>query len=394
MNITHVCLCGLITEGFSYQENMLVKYHTLLGHKVSVITSQWIRSKNRTEKIDKTDYIGEYGARYIRLPLSGHHKISDKFKKYVGVIDAIKKTNPDVLFIHNLQFVDIKQVANYLKDHPTKVYVDSHTDFSNSSTNLLSYMILHRIIWKHYGKVIEPYVTRFYGVLPARVDFLKNVYSLPPDKCSLLVMGADDELVRFAKDKTQTENVRKEHNIQQNDFLIATGGKIDIAKKQTLLLMQAVKNISVPNLKLLVFGSVDNELKQEFDSLCDGDKIQYLGWFNSPSAYRVFGASDLVVFPGRHSVYWEQVAGQGIPMVVKKWAGTQHVDCRGNVLFLEKDSVEEIQSVIERLLNNPQEYDCMKKAAENGMSSFSYLKIAKDCIGSYDSCLSDRHSCV
>ena len=55
MNITHVCLCGLITEGFSYQENMLVKYHTLLGHKVSVITSQWIRSKNKTEII--TNYI-------------------------------------------------------------------------------------------------------------------------------------------------------------------------------------------------------------------------------------------------------------------------------------------------------------------------------------------------
>ena len=43
-------------------------------------------------------------------------------------------------------------------------------------------------------------------------------------------------------------------------------------------------------------------------------------------------------------MFWEQVAGMGIPMVCKYWEGTTHVDCGGNVKFLYRDSVEEIKS--------------------------------------------------
>ena len=37
----------------------------------------------------------------------------------------------------------------------------------------------------------------------------------------------------------------------------------------------------------------------------------------SKDSYDYFEASDLVVFPGCHSVMWEQVTGQGKPMLVK-----------------------------------------------------------------------------
>lgn len=55
------------------------------------------------------------------------------------------------------------------------------------------------------GKKIEPYVKKFYGVLPARVDFLIDVYNLPKEKCELLVMGADDDLVK----KNEKPEIRK-----------------------------------------------------------------------------------------------------------------------------------------------------------------------------------------
>ena len=43
--------------------------------------------------------------------------------------------------------------------------------------------------------MINPYVNKFYGVLPARVDFLINEYKLPKNKVELLVMGADDDCI-------------------------------------------------------------------------------------------------------------------------------------------------------------------------------------------------------
>ena len=269
-----------------------------------------------------------------------------------------------------------------MKDHKdVTVFVDNHADFSNSATNWFSKNILHKIVWKHTEHQIEPYAKKFYGVLPVRVDFLKDIYGLPADKCELLVMGADDELVERAKTSGARERIRKQYGISDSDFLIVTGGKIDQWKTQTLLLMQAVQNISNPSVRLIVFGSVTDELKEQVKNLSDSVKVQYIGWISSEDTYDYFEASDLVVFPGRHSVMWEQVTGQGKPMIVKDWPGTHHVDLGGNVLFLTEDSVGEIQEKIESLLAEPSKLKEMTKIAqEKGMQIFSYADISKRAI--------------
>ena len=93
---------------------------------------------------------------------------------------------------------------------------------------------------------------------------------------------------------------------------------------------------------------------------------------------KYYAASDLVVFPGRHSVFWEQVAGLGKPMLCKAWDGTKHIDLGGNVIFLEKDCPEEIFNIIKELTTDPKIYEQMKIIAESeGMKAFSYLDIAK-----------------
>ena len=68
-------------------------------------------------------------------------------------------------------------------------------------------------------------------------------------------------------------------------------------------------------------------------------------------------------------------------MLVKDWPGMHHVDLGGNVQFLTKDSAEEIQEEIERLIHHPEEYRSMKQIAEEkGMKVFSYAVIAKRSI--------------
>ena len=363
---------------------MLPKYHKKLGYDVEVIAStQSFDKQGKVCYLDKVGtYQNEYDIKVTRLAYKGNNKIWKKLKRYIGVFEAISKAEPDVLFIHGGQFLDIDQVVKYIKMHPdVKVYVDNHADFSNSATNWFSKNILHRIVWKHTEHKIEPYTKKFYGVLPVRVDFLKNVYGLPADKCELLVMGADDELVERAKTSGARARIRKLYGINDEDFLIVTGGKIDKWKTQTLLLMKAVQNISNPNVRLIVFGSVTNELMDQVKALSDSVKVQYIGWINSVDTYDYFEASDLVVFPGRHSVMWEQATGQGKPMIVKDWPGTHHVDLGGNTVFLNNDSIDEIKNTIEDLLCNPNKIVNMKIIAEDsGMKVFSYKEIAKMAI--------------
>lgn len=384
MRIVHLCLGSFFPDNYSYQENMLPKFHKQQGNHVEVIASLATFDENGkpTYMEHGGTYQNEYDIKVTRLEYRKPLKIYHRMKRYIGTYAALEAAKPEILFIHGCQFIDMDIVVRYLKKHTgIRVYVDNHADFSNSATNWLSKNILHKIFWRHTAQMVEPYTTKFYGVLPARVDFLKNLYKLPPEKCELLVMGADDDLVEAAEKPEVRREIRSKYHIAEDDFLIMTGGKIDQFKTQTLLLMEAVQKIKNPKVKLIVFGSITTDLKEKVNALADGEKVQSIGWIQAKDSYQYFAAADLVVFPGRHSVFWEQVAAQGIPMLCKKWDGTTHVDVGGNVRFLEKDSADEIQVAIEELLNQPEKYQQMKRvAAERGKRTFLYSDIAKRCI--------------
>lgn len=383
MKIVHLCLACFFPDGYSYQENMLPKYHNKLGYDVTVIAS--LQTFDSNGKVcfldDPSEYINENNLPVIRLAYKQPLKVYRKLKRFVGTYEAIEKACPDILFIHGCQFMDMNVVVKYLKKHPNvTVYVDNHADFSNSAKNWMSFTFLHKILWKHCAKIINPYTKKFYGVLPARVDFLKNVYNLPPEKIELLVMGADDDRVEAALEPEVRSEIRKKYGIAEDDFLIITGGKIDNFKKQILYLMEAVNKLQDAKVKLIVFGSVIPELKEKVEELVS-PYTQYIGWVQSDQTDKYYAASDLVVFPGRHSVFWEQVAGLGKPMLCKAWDGTRHVDLGGNVIFLEKDSVEEIYGIIKSLTEDKDTYQMMKTVAEQeGKKVFSYSDIAKRSI--------------
>lgn len=385
MKIVHICLAGLFMDGWGYQDNMIAKYHVSFGYDVTVITNQWVYDhEGNYVKTDKKEEVDRWGVKIVRIPIKHDKPYTYKLKRYVGLYENIRKIEPDIIFLHSSQVMDVDDIIRYKKEHPeVKLYVDNHCDYSNSATNWLSKYILHGIVWKRSTQKLNPYVEKFYGVLPARVDFLTERYKLPKDRVELLVMGMDDEKAEAADKADVKAQVRQKLGYEEDDFVIITGGKIDHAKRQTLLLIEAVQKISNPKLKLLVFGSVVEDMKEQLVSMCDADeRIQYIGWVQADETYPYFAASDLAVFPGRHSVMWEQVAGQGIPMICKYWDGTTHVDVGGNVKFLYQDSAEEIQEILEQLMTRGEEYQKMLAIAkEKGKKIFSYREIAKRAIG-------------
>ena len=376
MKILHICM-SQYSDGLSYQENMLAKYQKKYGHDVTVLTSMYCYKNGILVEDNKTNFFDENNVKVIRLKRN-KKTIYNKISTYLNFEKELFKLEPDIIFSHGCQYRDIKKLIIYLKKHPnSKLYVDNHADFSNSATNILSKYILHRVIWRYYARKIEPYVTKFYGVLPARVDFLLSEYKIPKEKVELLIMGLDDALAEEIKYDLNINDEKKKKGIEQNDFIIITGGKIDLAKYEILTLMKVVSELNL-NIKLLVFGSVVEELKSQFNSLLS-DKIIYLGWLNQKEIISNLLLSDLAIFPGRHSVIWEQACGLGIPMVVKNWPGTHHIDVCGNVIFLKNESETELKSTILYLLDKDN-FKIIKNNAEKCKEFFRYSKIAEESI--------------
>lgn len=383
MKVLHLCLANFYIDNFSYQENLLPKYHRKMGYDVEIIASLYTFDKDGlgTFLDGPIIYNNEYDIQVTRLAYK-EKKGSKRFRQYDGTYKAIEAAQPDIIFVHGCQFLDIEHVVEYRKKNPeVKIFVDNHADFSNSARNFLSKNLLHKFIWRRCARLIKPYTTKFYGVLPARVDFLKNVYKVPKDMVELLVMGADDDKVTEATSTEARLKVRNQYNIKDDDFLIVTGGKIDNAKRQVLNLMNVVAKLGDSKVKLIVYGSVVPEIQEQVNRLIKLIGIEYIGWINDDQSYKLFSAADLAVFPGRHSVYWEQVVAIGTPIVVKYWEGTTHVDIGGNCRFLYEDSEEELYRVLKEIIYTDNVYNGLLNSGKKGTKDqFLYSNIAKKSI--------------
>lgn len=382
MKIVHICLAARYVEGFGYQENIIPQIHKEIGYEVLILTSEYdFGSDYKRKKRDKTDYVNEYGIHIKALKNSTRYGFLSRFNDYDGVTAELEEFSPDIIFVHGGQFLALKDVVCYCKKNKSvKLYIDQHADYYNTPVKTLKQRIVHKVLIGHWMRKAVKYTSKFWGVTPWRCEYLHKVYGIPKKKIDLLVMGGDERYIRFDKKSEIRQKIRNQLNISDKDFVVISGGKIS-KTKNIHLLMQAIHELNIDNLKLIVFGQPLEDIKEEFYKLAKSKSIVYVNWIKSENVYDYFLASDLAVFPGTHSVLWEQVCACGIPTVFKDWPGMHHVDIGGNSVFLEDDSVVEISRVVLKIYNDKELYENMKKVAtDKGIKEFSYKNIAKKAI--------------
>ena len=378
MKIVHLCLSCFFIDNYSYQENMLPKYHVKMGHDVTVIASSFSFDEKGKDcyLTVPSERMDDNGYKVIRLAYKKPLNINRTLRRYENFYETLVAEKPDVIFTHGVVMADNLILIKYLKRNPhVKLYGDNHADYVNSATTFLSKNVLHKIIWRYYVQKLEPYLIKCYGVTPIRCRFLKEMYHLNPNIIEFLPMGVDDEAIPTDRVGVR-EAVRKELGIPDDAFLIMTGGKIDL-RKNTHILLETIKRINNPNLHLVICGVLTPEmeyLKEQFDS-----NIHYLGWCNAQRVMDCMLASDLACFPGTHSTLWEQAVGVGLPAIFKQWNEMTHINVNDNCIFVKGEDVDELRSVIEQMLDN--DYYLLKKGkAEIAAISFLYSDIAKKAI--------------
>lgn len=384
MKILHLCLAGIYSEGYAYQENLLPKYHKKAGHEVEIIASprSFTPEGVMTDLDRQLPYINNDGIRVVRLSYGRPWKLGRRLRYFTGLYDAVSEFHPDIVFAHGIQFCDMNVVIRYAKEYPdVKVFVDNHADFMNSAQSFLSRKVLHEMVWRSVARRSVSITQKFYGVLPARVDFLEEVYQLPKEKCKLLVMGADDEFVEKAIQHRKEALVRKEYGIDPDAFLIVAGGKLNGNRPEMLNLMEAVSAINDEKVVLLVFGKAEEEYRQRFEGLIGSPSVIYAGWQNAEKTYDLMGAGDLIVFPGLHSVMWEQAVALGVPCLFRQLDGFDHVDIGGNARFLRDVSTKALEKAIRDLAYDKKAYgEMLRIAASDKRKQFLYSRISEAAI--------------
>lgn len=382
MKIVHLCLSAFFIDNYSYQENILPKYHVKMGHDVTVIASLFSFNKDgRGCYLDGySEYEDKNGFHVVRLPYKSPVKINRILRRYEKFEEVLNRESPDVIFSHNVSFAGITVLVKYLKKYPNvKVFADNHADYINSAKNFISKHILHPIIWRYYAKMLEPYLTKCYGVTPMRCHFLKEMYHLNPEIIEFLPMGVDDESIPANRLEVR-KIIRQELSIKEDALVILTGGKIDKLKNSHVLL-EALKKVNNDKVHLIICGTLTPEmeyLKSEFESNVN---IHYLGWCNADRVMNCMVASDLACFPGTHSTLWEQSVGVGLPAIFKRWDEMEHVNVNGNCEFVMGENVAELYDIIKKFLD-PTYFTAIREKAAHASKHFLYSEISKKAIQS------------
>lgn len=378
MKIVHIAPRAPYNDYWGYQDNLLPKYQKKLGHDVTMIVTNTMHKDGKIVETDCTDYVLEDGVRVIRLKTKQYpYIVLTNLNSRLPVYDYLKEIRPDFIFYHSLHGTTIFEAIRYKKKiNPDCVIVqDNHVDYniSNAPEGIKGKLL--RSFQRYVNHRSIPYVSRVYGVTPWRKTYAEDYYRIPREKTDVLIMGADDEKIDFPNRETIRETIRQKYGIRNSDFLIVTGGKID-KRKKIHVLMEAVSRME--DVKLLIFGRVNEDIQEEFDRLLSqNENIIYIGWIDSDRVYDYFFAADLVFFPGQHSVLWEQACASKVPCVFEKWDGMEHVDNGGNCDFVSDVSVEGLKRKV-RELAFTEKYKSMKRIAQSQATDiFLYSKIAE-----------------
>lgn len=390
--LTHIMVCAVYKDGQGYQENILPMKHKALGYDVDIITfDQGGEASHESDCEAPYTYMSEHGipvhvlAKRKPIWLDRIPRLralpSLYLNKTVGLCDKLEEIKPDIVFVHGIKLHDHYEVLKYAERHPeVRLYADNHADYYNSPITGWQYRLLETLSPSKVGLRMSERAEKMWGVTPWRVKYLHEVYGVPKEKIGLLVMGGDENYVDLANRDSIRRSIRAKYGIGDDAFLIATGGKIDRAKN-THMLIEAVNRLAETHkVHLLVFGRVEPNMQGELKT--DSPHITMAGWIPATDSYGIFQASDLAVFPGTHSVLWEQACASGVPAIFKDWdGGFSHVDVGGNCEIIKDITADKIYESIMHLIVNGKAYSEMLKAAqEKATREFSYIEIAKRAV--------------
>lgn len=388
MRIAHLCLAAFYIDGYGYQENILPRVHKRMGHEVEIIAStETYVDKSHLGYVEPSSYWNEDGIRVHRLAYSRWlpRRLRPKIRAYEGLREKLDAFAPDLIFLHDVQFWDVLVVCDYAKLHKIPVHADSHTDYVNSARSFTSRHLLHGLFYKALVQRADRFISRYFPTLPLRADFMAEVYGLPRDKMELLPFGFDDTSVPNVEREEVRRAFRGKLNISCEDTVFVTGGKLDLRKNIHDLIdrfSRLRKSGQLEGVHLIVFGEPNEEVASRLSKIAIDDNVHMVGWIKASELYSAFWAADMAIFPGTHSVVWEEAIAHGLGAVFRRWVGMGHLDVGGNARFIDDAQPHTLDRVLLDLTkeNGALMSEMNDAAQQNGPKHFSFSKIAEKAI--------------
>lgn len=303
MKIAHLCLSCFYIDGYSYQENELVRQHVMDGHDVVVIASTEVFDENRQLNYRQPgEYMGTDGARVIRLPYRRGlpHSLMKKLRMHPGVENLLAREAPDVILFHGLCGWELLAVKRYKSSHPAvRIFADSHEDFNNSARSFVSRHLLHASYYRPILHRALDSIEKVLCISTETMDFVRDFYKVPSDRLEFYPLGGkvldDGEYAHLRAGS------RARHAVADHQVLFVQSGKMDRTKK-LLEALRAFGKTPDERFRFILAGHIHEDIAEEVEQLMRNDpRVQFIGWQSSDELRELLCAADVYVQPGTQS---------------------------------------------------------------------------------------------
>lgn len=378
MKITH--FTHKYHDGWGFQDNLLPRYQQKAGDEVALISDiDHLNPTLRSTVLPKGREYWDDDLRIIRIRCYLNTKQTSLLCR--GFYKRLKQEAPDLIFHHVVNSSTMVVAAFYKMFHPnTVLFVDNHADAINMTKNKVWHYCFEKGWLSFVCWLLRPLIDKYYGVTKLRCDYLHDVFHIPNSKIGLLPLGGDTDAVDAITESK--EELRIKYNIPTNDFVIASGGKLDKTKGIPELIdaYHAFKK-DHPNTSLVLFGRMDEVVQNEVNKY---DDITVFGWCDRRTTLSLLKMADVGVWPLLHTTLIEDAVSCGTPIIVKMSDNVSHLASDGVGVFLKRGDSDELHASLKEIHAN--DYSYRANAAKD---KYSYHTIANQVKEDYLKC----HAC-
>lgn len=202
-----------------------------------------------------------------------------------GLTRQIEKWKPDVLMVYGWGFKGHLDALRHFSGRlPIWFRGDSTLLDATPGVKNAARTLFLRWVYRHVD-------IAFYPGVNTRAYFKK--YGLKDHQLVFMPHAVDND--RFAVPGTAVREIRKQHQIDQDDFLILFAGKLN-AKKSPLLLLLAFLELQLPKVHLLFVGNgpLEDELKR---TARGKPRVHFMDFQNQHNMPTMYQACDIFCIP-------------------------------------------------------------------------------------------------
>ena len=103
--VLHICLTAPYQDNMGYDENIMPKFHVKQGYRVYLLSAF-------CDNDDRKMYVNDAGVIVVRIKERGGYLA--RFGAFEHLAHVIKRINPQIIYVHNAQFIGFIDIIKYV----------------------------------------------------------------------------------------------------------------------------------------------------------------------------------------------------------------------------------------------------------------------------------------